>query len=133
MKGRLLADDGRAVVVALDHALASGQVPPLDHPKPLLDSLLEARPDGLILTHGMTKLVSPGAVGQRWLTADYYATSTLPGAGGEHEIQDQIWSAATARALGATGLKVLLVFGRHSPEVFLRNVRYVSSLIDEAR
>lgn len=123
----------RTVIVALDHALAAGQIPPLDQPQQLLGQLLASAPDGLIVTYGMNKLLPAHYPGQRWLTVDYYATSPLPGATGEFELQDRIWSASDAKAAGVTGLKALLVFGRHSPEVHMQNVRYVASLVAEAR
>jgi fructose-bisphosphate aldolase, class I len=132
VKNGLLGQDGRTVIVALDHALASGQVAPLDAPKAMLDKLLPAQPDGLILSYGMLKLLPPDPPMQRWLTADYYATSTLPGGNADLELQDRLWSADTAKWAGASGLKVLLVFGRNHPEVHLRNVRNIADLVVEA-
>lgn len=132
MKNGLLGQDGRTVIVALDHALASGQVAPLDDPKAILDKLLPAQPDGLILSYGMLKLLSHNAPVQRWLTADYYATSTLPGGSADLELQDRIWNADIAKWAGASGLKVLLVFGRNRPEVHLRNIRNIAELVVEA-
>ncbi len=132
MKAKLFEPDGRTVIVALDHALASGQVAPLDQPAQLLARILAKAPDGLILTYGMQKLVPAEYSGQRWLTADYYATSVLPGGSGEIELQDQIWGVRGAKAVGATGFKALLVFGRQDSEIHLRNVRYLASLVTEA-
>jgi len=130
---KLFAPDGRTVTIALDHALASGQVAPLDQPSELLSRILPHAPDGLILTYGMQKLVSAEYSGQRWLTADYYATSVLPGGSGENELQTRVWSVSAAKSVGATGFKVLLVFGRHDPQLHLRNVRYLAELVGEAK
>lgn len=132
MKSSLLGSDGRAVIVALDHALASGQVAPLDQPAQLLGHILPSQPDGLIVTYGMHKLVPETYSGQCWLTADYYATSVFPGKNGDLELQDLIWSVKAAQALGVAGLKILLVFGRQDPRVQLRNVGYVADLVGEA-
>lgn len=133
MNSNLLGPDGKTVIVALDHALALGQVPPLDQPVALLERVIAGLPDGLILTYGMRRLVPESYPGQLWLTADYYATSVRPGQDGGLELQEGIWTAAAARHLGAAGLKSLLVFGREDPEVYLRNVRYVTALVAEAQ
>lgn len=133
MDTKLFRSDGKTVIVALDHALASGQVVPLDQPVELLRNILPKAPDGLILTYGMQKLVPAKYAGQRWLTADYYATSVLPGGAGEIELQDRIWGVEGAKAVGATGFKALLVFGRQDAEIHLRNVRYLAKLVTEAK
>lgn len=126
-----LGSNGRAVIVALDHALASGQIAPLDHPQPLLAKLAQAQPDGLILTYGLLRHSAAYPL-QRWLTADYYATSTLPGQEGHLELQAPLWNAPLAQTAGATGLKILLVFGRENPQVYLDNVRYIARLVEQA-
>jgi len=123
--------DGKAVIVALDHALASGQVEPLDRPVPLLARIAAGEPDGLILTAGMARLHDAG--GAPWLlTADYYATSTAPGVAGDAEIHTLAFGAAAARARGAAGLKCLLVYGVLEPRRLGANVAAVARLIDEA-
>lgn len=125
------AADGRAVVVALDHALGSGQVAPLDQPAPLLERLVAGRPDGLILTAGMARL--RGADAPPWLmTADYFATSTRPGTAGDDEIHTMAYGASGARDRGAAGLKCLLVYGGLDPSHLGANVAAVARLIDEA-
>jgi len=127
-----LGPDGRTVIVALDHALAGGQLPSLDRPRPLLEQLAAARPDGLILTAGLAALRSPHAA--PWLlTADYYATSLEPGGAGDLEVHLPLWSPEHARRLGAAGLKCLLVFGRVDPAVQRRNLRFVAQLLEQAR
>ncbi|MBF6593422.1 MAG: hypothetical protein IVW51_03105 [Thermaceae bacterium] len=132
MNTPLLGLDGKAVIVALDHALYSGQIPPLDQPGTLLNQLLKEHPDGLIVTRGIQQLIPLSYRGQRWLTVDYYGTSVLPGQSDTLELQAPLWSPKTARAFGATGLKTLLVFGRVNHEVYLQNVQYVAKLVSEA-
>lgn len=125
------AADGKTVIVAIDHALGSGQVPPLDYPVPLLARVCEGRPDGLILTPGMARLCEEGAA--PWLlTADYYASSTLPGATGDDEIHALVFGASSARMRGAAGLKCLLVYGVRDPELLAQNLASVARLIDDA-
>jgi fructose-bisphosphate aldolase, class I len=118
-------------MVALDHALASGQRAPLDQPAPLLAQVLEGQPDGLILTWGMGRLL-PGETPPWLLTADYYATSVLPGEAGDEELHGPVWTAHDALQAGATGLKCLLVFGKERSREQLENVAFVARLIAEA-
>ena len=129
-----VADDGRTVIVALDHALASGQVAGLTRPGASLRRLAGARPDGFIVPMGMGGLSRTAAPDVPWLlTADVYATSTLPGRAGERDVHAVVWSAADAARAGASGLKVLLVFGRRDPGAFERELRDVAGLISGAR
>ena len=127
-----LASDGRTVIVALDHALGSGHVAPLDRPEPLLTRVVAGRPDGLILTPGMARLLGDDHVTPWLMTADYYATSTHPGATGDAEIHAMAFGAAGARSRGAAGLKCLLVYGVRDPDRLAANVAAVARLIDEA-
>lgn len=131
LDARVFASDGKAVIVALDHALASGQLAPLDRPVPLLSRVVAGNPDGLILTAGMGRL--PDAARVPWfLTADYYATSVFPGAVGEDDLHVMAWDVGGARDFGATGVKCLLVFGRSDPRQLERNVASVARLTTEA-
>ncbi len=129
-----LADDGRTVIVALDHALAGGQVEGLTQPASVLKALRTARPDGLILPMGMGRAARDAAPDVPWLlTADVYATSTLPGRSGSDELHVTVWSPDDARRAGASGLKVLLVFGRGTPVGFERELIDVTRLVARSR
>jgi len=129
----LFGSDGRTVIVAMDHALGSGQIEPLDRPQPLVNSVLAGGPDGLILTEGMRRLLPPSARVPWLLTADYYATSVMPGEAAEEELHRFIWSAEHAKRSGAAGLKCLLVFGRQDAQQQAANVVAVAELLSEAR
>ena len=128
----LFGPDGRTVIVAMDHALGSGQVAPLDDPRPLLDEIVRGRPDGLILTEGMRRLLPEDRAVPWLLTADYYATAVMPGASGDEELHRILWSAEDARKRGASGLKCLLVFGQMDAQAQARDVQGVAALISEA-
>lgn len=122
------------VVVAMDHALGIGHVAPLDRPKKLLDRILEGKPDGMILTPGLAKLLPDTGLDLSWfMTADYFATSTLPGQSGDTTIHGPVFSLERAGSAGAIGVKVLLVFGRKSGRDHLANVQFVSKLIEDGR
>lgn len=128
-----IAEDGRAVIVALDHGLGLGQVDGLNRPESLLRTLSIARPDGVIVPRGMGRMIGAMEHPLPWLlTADVYVTSTLPGTPGRDEVHATVWTAADAKALGAAGLKVLLVFGRADPEAFVDELRSVARLVSQA-
>lgn len=128
-----VAEDGRTVIVALDHGLGLGHVEGLKRPEELLRTLANAGPDGVIVPRGMGRLIGGMEEPLPWLlTADVYATSTLPGSPGRDEVHATVWTAADAKALGAAGLKVLLVFGRSDPEAFLDEFRSVARLVSQA-
>lgn len=129
----LFAGDGRTVIVAMDHALAAGQVAPLDRPVPLVKQVLAGEPDGLILTEGMRRLVPPRGRVPWLLTADYYATSVMPGASGDEELHRFLWTVEDAKQRGAAGLKCLLVFGRRDPQELVKNIANVTKLITESQ
>jgi DhnA family fructose-bisphosphate aldolase class Ia len=129
-----LGGDGRTVIVALDHALVSGQIEGLTRPADVLREVARAEPDGFIVPMGMGRLARTAAPDVPWLlTADVYATSTLPGRSGRDDVHATVWSAADAARAGAAGLKVLLVFGRRDADAFERELRDVARLVAEAR
>ncbi|MBA2667629.1 MAG: hypothetical protein H0U69_11400 [Trueperaceae bacterium] len=127
----VFAADGKSVIVALDHALAGGQLPSLDRPADLIERISGGAPDGLILTVGMSRV--RGTTRAPWLlTADYYATSVFPGGSGEDDVHTLAWDDEAANALGACGLKCLLVFGRRDPRQLEVNVTRVAALVTKA-
>lgn len=128
----LFASDGRTVTVAMDHALGSGQVAPLDRPRPLLDQVLRGEPDGLILSEGMRRLLPASSTVPWLLTADYFASSVMPGGAGDEELQRFLWTAEDAKERGASGLKCLLVFGQRNAQSQAENVASVARLVSAA-
>lgn len=129
----ILAADGRSVIVAVDHALTSGHVAGLDRPAQLLADLAAAGADAVIAAPGSARLarrVAPGL--PLLLTADYYATATVPGTAGTLEQHARLFSAAHARAMGAAGLKCLWVHGRDDREAQLAALRATAGLLEEA-
>lgn len=128
-----LAEDGRTVIVALDHGLGMGHLPGLQRPGELLRALAGAGPDGFILPMGMGRIAAGLDDAPPWLlTADYFATSTLPATSGRSEIHGPVWTAEDARIVGASGLKILLVFGRNDPDAFLSEVQTAARLVSQA-
>lgn len=131
--GFLVRDDGRSVIVALDHPLAGGQSAGLDDPSGVLTALSAAGADAAILTPGSARLQRRFAPELPWLlTADYYATSADAGTGGDEELHDVLWSAARAVDLGAAGLKCLWIHGQNDAAGHLRSLTRIARLIEEA-
>lgn len=130
---RLLGPDGRTVIVALDHALATGQAAGLDDPAGVLAEIADAGADAAILTPGAARLRAGAAGALPWLlTADYYATSVDAGTPGDEELHGVLWSAEHAAALGADGIKCLWIHGQTDPERHLRSLRQVARLMEDA-
>ena len=131
---RLVAADGRTVVVALDHALTAGHVAGLRRPAQLLRDLAAAGADAVIAAPGSARLAHQVAPQLPVLmTVDYYGTATTPGDAGALEQHALLYSAAHAKALGAAGLKCLWVHGRRDPEAQLAALRATARLVEEAR
>lgn len=129
-----LAADGRSVIVALDHALTAGHVAGLRRPAPLLADLATAGADAVIAAPGGARLAREAAPQLPVLmTVDYYGTTTTPGEAGTLEQHALLFSAAHAKALGASGLKCLWVHGRRDPDAQLAALRATAGLLDEAR
>ncbi len=130
---RLLGPDGRTVIVALDHALATGQSAGLDDPVGVLAEVAEAGADAAILTPGAVRLRAGAAANLPWLlTADYYATSADAGMPGDAELHGVLWGAEHAASLGADGIKCLWIHGQTDAERHLRSLRQVARLMEDA-
>jgi DhnA family fructose-bisphosphate aldolase class Ia len=77
-------------------------------------------------------LPSPSPV--PWLlTADYFASSVMPGVTGDEELHRYLWSVEDAVERGAVGLKCLLVFGQRDADRQAANVASVAKLVSESR
>jgi len=97
-----------------------------------VDEVVRGGPDGLIMTEGMRRLLRGDSSVPWLLTADYYATSVMPGAAGDEELHRVLWSEESARKHGASGLKCLLVFGQADAKAQARGVERVAALVSQA-
>ena len=55
LQGRILANDGRALVVAMDHAQTHGQIDGLEDPGRVIDAVVDAGADAVMTTFGVIK------------------------------------------------------------------------------
>ena len=103
---RIFGDDGRCVLVPLDHGTIAGRVPGLEDPVAVLRSLFDAPCDGFVLGPGVLRrsaeLFGRRSAPARLLTMD---VSWRDAGGGDHRV---VTSVETAAALGADGVKLLM-------------------------
>lgn len=126
--------DGKTVIVAMDHALTSGQVSGLARPVSVAQTILQARPDATIASSGTGAAMTRMPTDVPWfLTADFYATSQWPGVAGDEERHAVLFGARHAASLGAAGLKCLWVHGRRDGAAQLEGLRAIAGLIEDAR
>ena len=112
---RLFDESGKTVMVARDHGQGGGK-PGLAHPERLLTSLVEARPDALLLSGGMARTYNylfgrknrPALV----ISSDFIVGNSIPQQPGEVEELRQSISVEECVRLGADAIKALLIFGR---------------------
>lgn len=104
--GRIFGDDGRCVILPLDHGTVLGRVEGLEDPHAALRRFLGAPCDGFLLGPGVLRRTAPlfahRRAPARLLTADLYWQDDR-GAG--HDLGATIESAA---ALGVDGVKFLM-------------------------
>jgi DhnA family fructose-bisphosphate aldolase class Ia len=131
-RANALAEDGHAVIVAMDHGLAGGVVNGLKVPLRTLDAVLRGKPDGVLVSPGLARDAGE-RIRLNGVSLDYYGTSTIPGTVGADEIHTVVTTPAMARDLGAAGLKAILVFGYERPDLYAANVRAIGTLVDQAR
>ena len=124
------------IVVALDHGLSNGVIDGFENPRRILESVIEAEPDGILcglpyirqfhqFFHGTNIHVIA--------TLDQIQTSTVPGQNGRDEIHHQVFSVTEAARLGADSVKTALVFGRDDHRVQQQNLHFVADVCETAR
>jgi class I fructose-bisphosphate aldolase len=104
--GRLFADDGRTVILPVDHGTMLGRVTGLEDPVALMEKFLPMACDGFLLGPGVAERTSGmfarRAAPARLLTIDTYWRGA---SAAQHVL---LTSLARAAALGVDGVKVLM-------------------------
>lgn len=104
--GRIFADDGRSVVLPVDHGTMLGRVAGLEDPVALLERFMDLELDGFLLGPGVVartaQLFAHRGAPARLLTIDTYWRE---GQRGEHVLMTTLERAA---ALGIDAVKVLM-------------------------
>lgn len=128
------AESGRTVMVAMDHG-QGGVKPGLAHPEQLLQTIIEAKPDGILLSSGMARTFSylfghkgdPALV----ISSDFIIGNTVPQGSGAMQTIRQSITVEEAVRLGADAIKAVLVFGNQDIEAQADNQRYITKLAAE--
>jgi len=123
--GRLFRDDGRAVLITFDHAIAHGVLEGLEHPGAKLRALLDGAPDGVT--------VQKGIAGRFW-PADVATRSSLVVKSTSYSPYHRGYDSPTASVeeairLGADAISVgVIVGGERQPE----QTRFLAEIVREA-
>jgi class I fructose-bisphosphate aldolase len=127
--GRIFGPDGKTVVLPLDHGSMLGRVAGLEDPISALETFSALSCDGFLITPGVAArsagLFARRDAQARLLTIDSYWNA------GEVGRSVTIASVATAAALGADAVKILMPWNLPGPER-APIVSMVSSVIEEA-
>lgn len=111
---RIFGDDGRCVIVPLDHGTILGRVPGLEDPMAVLQRLFPAPCDGFLLGPGVLRrageLFGRRSAPARILTMDVHWRDA---GGGGHRLATSV---ETAAALGVDGVKLLMPWDVPSSE-----------------
>jgi len=127
-------ESDNAVVVALDHGIANGNMEGFEHPQQTLQDVIRASPDGIIarapfverfqdiLASSDTKVI---------IAPDVLTYSTLPGEDDGNDMWTGAFSGQFIREIDPTGVKVVLNFGREDYNLHRENIEYLVELYEE--
>ena len=114
--GRLFGEDGRALVLPVDHGLVLGRVAGLENPAERIRELLTLDCDGLLLGPGMVRRTA-GLFARRNAPARLMALDSFFRLPGEEESGSGLVAAVEdAARLGVDAVKVLMAWNVPSPE-----------------
>lgn len=134
--GRLYdGDTGCSVVVAMDHGFM-GRPEGFGNPRRLIEEVIAARPDGLVLTAGMTRLVAD-LLSQRGTPALVLALDQVvyqrENSGGAVVAHAPFASVEEALRLGADAVKAILVLGSEDRAAQAENMAYLADVAEQCR
>lgn len=127
------AESGKTVMVAMDHG-QGGVKPGLAHPEQLIQTIISARPDAILLSAGLARTYNylfghkedPALV----ISSDFILGGTVPQMPGAMEELRRSISVEEAVRLGADAVKALLVFGNSSISAQADNQQYITNLAE---
>ena len=134
--GRLFDEaTGCSVIVAMDHGM--GGIPDgFRYPQQLLESMLAARPDGILLNAGLARRFAH-LFARRDAPALVLGIDQVVHAGprgsGPAEVHWPQLAVEEALRLGADAVKAMLLLGRGDPEAYGRNLAYLSAAAEQCR
>jgi len=127
---------GNAVIVALDHGIANGNLEGFENPRETLQKAIRGSPDGIIARAPFVDRyqdVLSGSDTDIILAPDVLTFSTLPG----RDDGDDMWTGAFSgdliKQFDPAGVKVVLNFGRQDNDIHRENIGFVVQLYEELR
>ena len=130
--GQLIdAESQHTVIVAIDHGLG-GAVPGIDNLEPTLEKIIAGKPDAIIMSLGVAKrfqyLFSGRGKPSIIITVDRRLGSTLPGKASRGEAYRLITDVEDALLIGASAVKMVMIYGRKDVAVHADNVQAVTEV-----
>lgn len=98
---RIFGDDGKTLIVALDHALSMGTIPGLENPGGVIEQVLEGGADAIMTTYGVASRFAAAIGGAGLILRVDGGVSTLSR---EKSGLSLLYSARDALRLGADGV-----------------------------
>jgi class I fructose-bisphosphate aldolase len=127
-------NEGRAIIIPIDHGFYRGNVKGLEDPYRLMESLIQQGVDATLMSFGMGKMTNDlfavKNAPARILTIDYPLFSNVPGE--SHGVLNYSMCSSVEQALkwGFDCVKVLLVWGL-KPELQMKEIQCIGSLVAE--
>lgn len=130
--GQLInVESQHTVTVAIDHGLG-GMVEGIDNLEPALEKIIAAEPDAIIMSMGVAKrfghLFSGRGKPSIIITVDRRLSSTLPGHSDRGEEYRLLVNVEDALLIGATAVKMVMIYGRSTLPVHAANVEAVATI-----
>jgi len=132
----LETDSGNAVVVALDHGIAKGNIEGFEQPRETLESVLRGEPDGIIARAPFVERYQDLLSSTNTdviLAPDVLMYSTLPAQDDGNDMWTGAFSPAFIKEFAPAGVKVVFNFGRKNSDLHRESIEYVVRLYEELR
>ena len=128
---KILGQDGKAMIVAMDHGIL-GAPKGFKNPKETLEKVLAGSPDGILITPNFARMfqdqLNANPKLKLVIRLDIMATSTLAGVEGDQELQLAFSDVEEALEVGADAAVTLFIYGRKDKSVLLENMKYLSKV-----
>jgi DhnA family fructose-bisphosphate aldolase class Ia len=132
-----IKNDGKSLIVAMDHGLTMGALEGIENMEKTLISTLAGKPDGILISTGTAKkfksLLSSSKI-PIILRCDYYTGLVTPSVKPpEQEEYTILTNVNEAVRLGASSVMLFLIFGNQNSKSFIKNVKLINKVSTECR
>ena len=128
MKAEFIKQDGKCVIVAIDHGIAMGALDGIKDMENTIKLMIEGKADGLLLSYGTVKKYKELLVDSKMpfiLRCDHF-TSLITVKAPEKEGYSVTVEVEQAKEMGASAVMFYLVFGMNSTDAFVKNVETIT-------